>query len=812
MAMNIVTGNDAGTTLSGTAGGDLIYGFDPNAAYASATITATRVASGLDLPLYVTAAPGDTSRLFIVEKGGTIKILDLSSGQVLATPFLTVPVDTASERGLLGLAFDPNYASNGLFYVYRTSPGLENEVLRYHVSGDPNVANGTGQLVLDVGPSTSAVHNAGWIGFGPDGHLYIDSGERGVAANAQDLTNQLGKILRIDVSSGVGYTIPADNPFVGDGGGVREEIFAYGLRNPWRSSFDSATGTLFIGDVGSSQFEEINIGQSGGNYGWPLAEGTSANPAFINPIHTYPHGATASVTGGYVYRGETDGLNGQYIFGDFAMGRLFTLRFDGTNWIVTDRTAQIQTDVGAFNNPTSFGEDARGNLYVADVDGEIFRLTPTVASADVNDTLHGLAGNDRLFGGAGGDLLDGGPGADFLNGGNGDDFILFRPGDGADTVFGFVTGAGSEDRISLSAFAGITSFADVLSHATQVNADTVINFGGSDMLTLRNVVRGNLSADDFVLASPGDSSFTANGNVQLDGSTGVDTITFSFRLIDATVTHSGNTVTITGPGSQAVLTGFERFVFTDGTVDNNDGSPLIDDLFYYAKYHDVWTAGADADAHYNSFGWREGRDPNAFFSHGIYLSANPDVRGVNPLAHFDTIGWQEGRLLSLNFDPAHYLAANPDVAAAHVDPLLHYLQFGYQEGRQPFAPTEFLSAGGFDYVYYLSHNPDVAAAGADALLHFQVFGWHEGRNPNALFDVNGYLSTYTDVAAAGVNPLDHYNMFGWHEGRDPSVAFDTTSYLAAYPDVQAAGVNPLVHFLRFGDDEGRSTFADGVWG
>jgi serralysin len=379
-------------------------------------------------------------------------------------------------------------------------------------------------------------------------------------------------------------------------------------------------------------------------------------------------------------------------------------------------------------------------------------------------------------------------------------------------VFGLVTGAGSEDRISLSAFASITSFADVLARATQVNANTVIDFGGGDTLTLRNVVRGNLNADDFVLVSPGDSSFTANGNLQLDGSTGVDAITFGFRLIDASVTRSGNTVTITGPGSQSVLTGFERFVFTDGTIDNNDGSPLIDDLFYYAKYHDVWNAGADADAHYNSFGWREGRDPNAFFSHGIYLSANPDVSGVNPLMHFHTVGWQEGRLLSLNFGPAQYLAANPDVAAAHVDPLEHYLLFGQQEGRLPLPPTEFLSAGGFDYVFYLSHNPDVAAAGADALAHFNQFGWHEGRNPNALFDVNGYLATYTDVAAANANPLDHYSIFGWHEGRDPSVVFDTTSYLAAYPDVQAAGVNPLLHYLRFGDEEGRSTFADGVWG
>ena len=133
-------------------------------------------------------------------------------------------------------------------------------------------------------------------------------------------------------------------------------------------------------------------------------------------------------------------------------------------------------------------------------------------------------------------------------------------------------------------------------------------------------------------------------------------------------------------------------------------------------------------------------------------------------------------------------------------------------GRVPFAPTEFVNAGGIDYVYYLSHNPDVAAAGVDALLHFQTFGWHEGRDPNWLFDVAGYLANYADVAAANVNPLDHYNLFGWHEGRDPSVGFDTTSYRAAYPDVAAAGVNPLIHYLRFGDTEGRSTFADGVWG
>ena len=231
-----------------------------------------------------------------------------------------------------------------------------------------------------------------------------------------------------------------------------------------------------------------------------------------------------------------------------------------------------------------------------------------------------------------------------------------------------------------------------------------------------------------------------------------------------------------------MLTGFEVFKFTDGTVNNNDAIRLVDDLFYYSKYHDVWNAHVDADAHFVSFGRHEGRDPNVFFSTVVYRSANPDVAaaGVNPLDHFDAAGWLEGRVPSIHFDPAQYLAANPDVAAAGVNPLRHYLQFGYQEGRQPFAATELVAANGFDFVYYLNHNPDVAAAGVDPFQHFQTFGWQEGRNPNALFDTNGYLSTYGDVAAAHVNPLDHYNQFGWHEGRDPSVGFDTTSYLAAY--------------------------------
>ena len=313
----------------------------------------------------------------------------------------------------------------------------------------------------------------------------------------------------------------------------------------------------------------------------------------------------------------------------------------------------------------------------------------------------------------------------------------------------------------------------------------------------------------------GNDSYTAIAGVEfIDAGAGVDTIAFNFKLVDATVTYSGNKVIIDGPGSHSVLSGFEVFSFTDGTVNNNDGDVLVDDLFYYSKYHDVWTAHADADAHYHTVGWKEGRDPDAFFSTVIYLSANPDVKAaaVDPLKHFDISGWKEGRVPSLNFDPAAYLAANPDVKAAGVDPLAHFLQFGAGEGRQPIAPTELIAANGFDYVFYLNHNPDVAAAGVDPLAHFQQFGWKEGRNPNALFDTTGYLNNYLDVKAANINPLDHYNQFGWHEGRDPSVGFDTTSYLAAYPDVNAANVNPLAHFLHFGIHEGRSPFADGLWG
>jgi microcystin-dependent protein len=363
---------------------------------------------------------------------------------------------------------------------------------------------------------------------------------------------------------------------------------------------------------------------------------------------------------------------------------------------------------------------------------------------------------------------------------------------------------------------GITHFAlPNLSDRAVIGAGThaLGDLIGSNTIALTPDNLPAITVETF--GTPGDDSFEAlPGNEQIAAGVGIDTVTFDFKLTDATVTYAGNQVSIDGPSNHTVLSGLERFVFTDGTVDNADGSPLIDDLFYYANNHDVWNAHADADAHFAASGWKESRDPSAFFDTSLYLALYPDVQaaGVNPLAHFDQLGWKEGRVPSFDFDPAAYLAANSDVKVAGVDPLAHFLQSGAQEGRNAFAVDALVAANGFDDVYYLANNADVAAAGVNPLQHFQQNGWQEGRDPNALFDVDGYIAQYGDVDAANVNPLDHYNTFGWREGRDPSIDFDTTAYLAANADVATAGVNPLVHFLHFGILEGRSAFADGIWG
>jgi glucose/arabinose dehydrogenase len=282
MPVNLIVGDDGSNFLQGTAGADLIYGYDPDGPQSQASaILATRVATGLNQPIFAASPPGDTGRLFLVEKTGRIKILDLNSGQVAATPFLNVSGEIVSdgERGLLGLAFDPNFASNGFFYVYLTNLAGDAEIRRYQVSSNPNLADPASVTpILTIDQTNATNHKSGWLGFGPDGNLYIASGDGAVAANAQDVNSLLGKILRIDVHGddfpadpARNYAVPADNPYVGAPGA--DEIFALGLRNPWRNSFDRGLGDFYIADVGQNQWEEINLGQNGANYGWPVFEG-----------------------------------------------------------------------------------------------------------------------------------------------------------------------------------------------------------------------------------------------------------------------------------------------------------------------------------------------------------------------------------------------------------------------------------------------------------------------------------------------------------------------------------------------------------
>jgi glucose/arabinose dehydrogenase len=496
---NPIVGNDGSNTLQGTTGADVIYGYDPNGLQSQATsILATRVATGLSQPLFATAPPGDTGRLFLVEKTGQIKILDLATGQVLATPFLDVSsqILTDGERGLLGLAFDPGFASNGFFYVDLINPAGDAEIRRYHVSSNPNVADPASVTpVITIDQTTASNHKAGWLAFGPDGYLYNSTGDGGsTPLAAQDIDSLLGKILRIDVHAdgfpadpARNYAVPADNPFVGAAGA--DEIYALGLRNPWRPSFDRALGDFYIADVGASQYEEIDIGQKGANYGWPVFEGpvvlfggTPTGGSAVPPIYSYDHSVGQSITGGYVYRGEGEALQGQYFFADFVQAKVFTLRFDGSAWVATNRTSQIMPDAGSVSNPTSFGEDARGNLYLTDFDGEVFRLTPTVASADQADVLHGLGGNDMLFGGSGNDTLDGGPGADVMLGGAGSDTADYSSPSAGVTV-NLATGVGAGGDAQGDVLGGIENIigsaqADTLTG--DGNANTLDGGGGAD--------------------------------------------------------------------------------------------------------------------------------------------------------------------------------------------------------------------------------------------------------------------------------------------------------------------------------------------
>jgi glucose/arabinose dehydrogenase len=368
-------------------------------------------ATGFNSPVGITnAGPGD-DRLFVIEQAGLIKIVQ-ADGTVLPSPFLdiTARVDSSSnEEGLLGLVFHPNYAGNGFFYLnYTNTTGdiRRTRISRFTVTTDPNVADPNSEDILLTVDQPASNHNAGDIHFGPDGYLYIPLGDGGGTgyfnSNAQTTTLLLGKIVRIDVDAGSGappdckglgsgnYTIPDTNPFIDGPGTACDEIWAMGLRNPWRSSFDRLTGDFYVGDVGQNAWEEIDFqaANSGGgeNYGWNCYEAGTLNPqttsscspiSYTFPIFEYNQtGNGCAVTGGYVYRGsQYRAMYGHYLLTDYCSGNFWDLVRDGNSWLATRHT-----NLTAFGYVT-FGEDYKGELYVANINNNtiyhLVEFTPT---------------------------------------------------------------------------------------------------------------------------------------------------------------------------------------------------------------------------------------------------------------------------------------------------------------------------------------------------------------------------------------------------------------------------------------------------
>jgi len=366
-----------------------------------------RIATGLNAPLSLTGRPG-TNDVFIGERNGVIRLMDAASGAVNGTAFLDISasVGTTGEGGLLGLAPAPDYATSGHIYVHITNTAGDTEIRRYtRFPFTPDQADpASGLLILTVA-QPAGNHNGGWIGFGPDDNLYIALGDGGGAGdpfdNGQDADTILGAILRIDPTSddfptnvSRNYAIPADNPFASSPGA--DEIFAFGLRNPFRSSFDRNTGDLYIGDVGQGDIEEIDLIPAGTtdalNFGWPVREGTQMeqgadDPAFTAPIAEYGHGSGArqgnSVNGGYVYRGPIAALEGRYFFSDFTSGNVWSIpsgEFTQGTTISSDdfilETNVLAPDAGSLSSMVGFGEDNDGNLFILTIGGDVFRIDP----------------------------------------------------------------------------------------------------------------------------------------------------------------------------------------------------------------------------------------------------------------------------------------------------------------------------------------------------------------------------------------------------------------------------------------------------
>ena len=365
---------------------------------AGAAIGLRQVAGGLERPLWAGMPQRIDGKLWVMEQAGRVWIFDVATGTKSAQPFLDICSEVSrkgNEEGLLGLAFDPDFQVNGRYYVNFTDKEHFTRIVRFTSENHATTDVAGAEVVLRF-KQPFENHNGGWLAFGPDGMLYIGNGDGGSGNdpnnNAQSLGTLLGKMLRIDVSPKQGYTVPSDNPFVATKG-AQPEIWAYGLRNPWRCSFDRQTGDLWIGDVGQNKWEEVDFmprGKgAGANFGWRVREGAVATPepgagapapaGAIEPVYVYPHGGAAdqgvSVTGGYVYRGPVAELQGRYVFGDYQNPRIwsFVLR-DGKVADFKDHTDVLQPDKGRIALISSFAEDNQGNLFIIDHTGSVYQV------------------------------------------------------------------------------------------------------------------------------------------------------------------------------------------------------------------------------------------------------------------------------------------------------------------------------------------------------------------------------------------------------------------------------------------------------
>ena len=666
-----IFGGEGADTLRGGDGNDTIYGHSTaDLNLSSGNIGATLLANVGSGAVFATGAPGDNGFLYALKKdaGQIIRINTTTGAQ---STFLDIPdgqLSSGQEQGVLCVAFHPGYATNGRLFAFLTNAAGDIQLREYaRLPGDPPTADPVPvKTIITIPHPDLTVHNGNALAFGPDGYLYMSTGDGGgfndPNDNAQNNNVLLGKILRIDVNGddfpadpSRNYAIPADNPFAGATPGA-DEIWASGLRNPWRISFDSLTGDLYIADVGASAREEVNFDAAGGpgglNYGWDYREGTLQGPtpppnppiAFTDPVFDYPRDFGRSVTGGYVYHGLAPGLQGAYFFADFITGRLVTLRV--VNGVAEDAIDHRPQVVGAtLSQISSFGTDNSGNLYVVTLPGAIYRLNPGVAAGDGADTIEGGAGNDKLFGGEGNDILNGDAGADSLHGGARDDIMrggadndIYVVNNTNDTVDESVAGSsgldtvqsaisfslsntarilGVVENLTLTGSAKISGTGNALNNGITGNADrnTLNGLDGDDTLNgggandTLNGGNGNDRLDgggggDNMRGGAGNDLYLVNSvndiiNESLTGSSGVDTVesSISFSL--------GNTARVLGAVENLRLLGSSAINGTGDVLGNgitgNTGSNFLDgqdgnDILDGGLGNDSLTGGAGNDA------------------------------------------------------------------------------------------------------------------------------------------------------------------------------------------------------------------------